>query len=139
ELVETFASEGVGLVMLADTVGIGTPEQTGALVREALKILPAERLGLHLHDTYGRALENCAAGHELGLRAFDSSAGGTGGCPYAPGAAGNLSTGALLAWAQARGVDHGMDAAAVDAAARYLAGLLGRPLAQGAERGPMKA
>ncbi len=139
DLVEIFATEGVGLVMLADTVGIGTPAQTRALVAEALKILPAERLGLHMHDTYGRALENCAVGYDLGLRAFDASAGGTGGCPFAPGAAGNLATGALLAWAAERGVPTGMDAAAVDAAARYLADQLGRPLALGPARGPRKS
>lgn len=137
-LVETFAAEEVGLVMLSDTVGVATPERTRALVAAALGILPAERLGLHMHDTYGRALENCAAGFELGLRAFDASAGGTGGCPFAPGAAGNLATGALLAWADSRGLAHGMDRAALDAASRYLAGILGRPLAQGAERGPVK-
>jgi hydroxymethylglutaryl-CoA lyase len=139
ELVETFAAEGVARVMLSDTVGVGTPAQTRALVTSALAILPAERLGLHMHDTYGRALENCAAGYELGLRAFDASAGGTGGCPFAPGAAGNLATGALLAWAAARGESHGMDAGAVDEAARYLAGLLGRPLALGAQRGPVES
>lgn len=137
-LVEAFAAEEVGLVMLSDTVGVATPPQTRALVEQALTILPAARLGLHMHDTYGRALENCAAGYDHGLRAFDASAGGTGGCPFAPGAAGNLATGALLAWADARGIAHGMDRAALDAAARYLAGLLGRPLAQGAERGPAK-
>ena len=137
-LIETFADEEVDLLMLADTVGIGTPAQTRALVHEALKVLPSARLGLHMHDTYGHALENCAMGFELGLRAFDASAGGTGGCPFAPGAAGNLATGALLAWADRHGVPHGMDPAAVDAAARYLADLLGRPLAQGAQRGRRK-
>lgn len=138
DLVEAFAAEGVERVMLSDTVGVATPAQTRALVAAALAILPPERLGLHMHDTYGRALENCAAGHELGLRAFDASAGGTGGCPFAPGAAGNLATGALLAWADARGVTHGMDRTALDDAAGYLARLLGRPLALGAERGPVK-
>ncbi len=136
DLVAAFAAEGVERVMLADTVGVGRPEAARELIAAALELLPADRLGLHMHDTYGRALENCAVGYELGLRCFDASAGGTGGCPFAPGAAGNLATGALLAWAEARGLAHGMDAGAVDAAARYLAGLLGRPLAQGAARGP---
>jgi hydroxymethylglutaryl-CoA lyase len=138
-LAETFAAEGVERLLLADTVGVGRPEQTRALVAAALKILPAERLGLHLHDTYGRALENCAAGAELGIRHFDSSAGGTGGCPFAPGAAGNLATGALLAWAAERGMGGAMDAAAVDRAARYLAGALGRPLALGSARAAAKS
>ncbi len=138
ELVEIFAAEGA-LVLLADTVGVGQPAQTRALVEAALKILPAERLGLHMHDTYGRALANCAAGAELGLRHFDASAGGTGGCPFAPGAAGNLATGALLAWAQERGLHGSMDAAALDRAAQYLAGLLGRPLALGSARSASKS
>lgn len=138
-LVETFAAAGADLVLLADTVGVGRPEQTRALVAAALKILPAERLGLHMHDTYGRALENCAAGAELGLRHFDASAGGTGGCPFAPGAAGNLATGALLAWAQERGLAGAMDAAALDRAAQYLAGALGRPLALGPARTAAKS
>lgn len=137
DLVEIFAAEEA-LVLLADTVGVGLPQQTRALVAEALKILPPERLGLHMHDTYGRALENCAAGAELGLRHFDSSAGGTGGCPFAPGAAGNLATGALLSWAHARGLASAMDSAGVDRAARFLAGLLGRPLALGSARAVAK-
>lgn len=137
ELVETFAAEGVERLVLADTVGIGTPEQTRALVAQALTIVPAQRLGLHVHDTYGRGLENCAAAAELGVRRFDSSAGGTGGCPFAPGAAGNLATGALLAWARARGIACATDPVAVNRAARFLARILGRPLAEGADRRPV--
>jgi len=135
-LVETFAVEGVERILLADTVGVGRPEATSALVDAALKIVPAQRLGLHMHDTYGRALENCAAAADLGVRHFDASAGGTGGCPFAPGAAGNLATGALLAWARARDLAPETDPVATDRAARFLAGLLGRSLALGDERRP---
>jgi len=138
ELVATFAAEGVERILLADTVGVGRPEQTRALLEAALKIAGAGRLGLHMHDTYGRALENCAVGAELGLRHFDASAGGTGGCPFAPGAAGNLATGALLEWARTRGLACATDPAAVDRAASFLAGLLGRPLALGSERSALK-
>lgn len=137
-LVETFAAEGVERILLADTVGVGTPEQTRALVEAALRIVPAPRLGLHMHDTYGRALENCAAAADLGVLRFDASAGGTGGCPFAPGAAGNLATGALLAWSRERGLACATDPVAVNRAARYLAGLLDRPLAQDAERRPAR-
>ena len=136
ELAVGFHAAGAGLVLPSDTVGVATPEHTATLLRELLQALPAATLGLHMHDTYGRALENCAVGLDLGIRDFDASAGGTGGCPFAPGAAGNLATGALLALAQQRGLACSMDAAALDLAARYLADALGRPLALGAARGP---
>lgn len=136
DLVAAAKEMGVERVLLSDTVGVGRPEQVETLVSGALEILPAGQLGLHMHDTYGRALENCAVGMDLGLRMFDASAGGTGGCPFAPGAAGNLATGALLSLAQQRGLAPDMSAAAVDAAAGFLAGALGRPLAMGADRRP---
>jgi hydroxymethylglutaryl-CoA lyase len=136
ELVAAAKEMGVERLLLSDTVGVGRPEQVEALVAGALEILPANQLGLHMHDTYGRALENCAVGMDLGLRLFDASAGGTGGCPFAPGAAGNLATGALLGLAQEHGLAPDMSAATVDAAAEFLAGALGRPLAMGSERRP---
>jgi isopropylmalate/homocitrate/citramalate synthase len=86
------------------------------VVGRALEHVPAERLALHLHDTGGRALDNAAAGLELGIATFDSSAGGLGGCPFAPGAPGNLATGDLLRLLDSMGIEHGVDAAAVDAA-----------------------
>ena len=76
-----------------------------------------ERLALHFHDTYGRALADVEAGLELGVRTFDSSAGGTGGCPYAPGAPGNLATEALCGLLDQLGYEHGVDAAGVARAA----------------------
>jgi hydroxymethylglutaryl-CoA lyase len=79
--------------------------------------IPLERLALHLHDTYGRGLDDVRAGLAKGIRIFDSSAGGTGGCPYAPGAAGNLATESLIGLLDELGFEHGVDAAIVREAA----------------------
>jgi hydroxymethylglutaryl-CoA lyase len=82
-----------------------------------LERIPVDRLALHLHDTYGRSLDNVRAGLANGVRIFDASAGGTGGCPYAPGAAGNLATESLIGLLDELGYDHGVDAAIVREAA----------------------
>lgn len=136
ELVQAAKEMGVERVLLSDTVGVGRLDQVDALVEGSLAILGSEHVGLHMHDTYGNALENCERAMDLGIRMFDASAGGTGGCPFAPGAAGNLATGALLAAARRRGMDMAMDPAAVDQAAGFLAEALGRPLAMGSRRRP---
>ena len=81
-----------------------------------LERVPADRLALHLHDTRGRALANVEAGLELGIATYDASAGGTGGCPFAPGAPGNLATESLCGLLDRLGIEHGVDAAAVGAA-----------------------
>src|SRR3989338_532297 len=92
----TFNDLGAYELSISDTIGIGTPEQTHELVSTLLKEFPSNRLALHLHDTHQRALENAQAALALGIRSFDTSAGGIGGCPYAPGAAGNLATEKLV-------------------------------------------
>ena len=135
DLVQAAKEMGVERVLLSDTVGVGRQEQVVSLVEGSLAILGPGKVGLHMHDTYGRALENCETAMDLGIRMFDASAGGTGGCPFAPGAAGNLATGALMAAGESRGLSSGMDGAAVDAAASFLAEALGRPLAMGKNRG----
>ena len=76
---------------LSDTIGVGTPRQPRDIVQRALDELPISRVALHLHDTRGTALANALVGLEMGVRDFDASVGGVGGCPYAPGAAGNLA------------------------------------------------
>ncbi len=96
ELAQAMAQAGSDQVILADTLGVATVEQTTGLVGAALDAIAAERLGLHMHDTSRRAVACCRAGIEVGVTALDSAAGGTGGCPFAPGAAGNLDTRALL-------------------------------------------
>jgi hydroxymethylglutaryl-CoA lyase len=83
---------GVDEISLGDTIGVGHPTQVRELVRTVKGEVPLPKVALHLHDTYGRALANVQAGYEEGVRIFDSSLGGLGGCPYAPGASGNVAT-----------------------------------------------
>jgi hydroxymethylglutaryl-CoA lyase len=108
---------GCDEISIGDTIGVAHPDDVRRVVAALLARIPAERLALHLHDTYGRALDNVEAGLELGIRIFDASAGGTGGCPYAPGAPGNLATESLVELLDRRGYDHGVDAGAVARAA----------------------
>ena len=90
--------------------------------------VPLERVAYHFHDTRGTALANVVAGLDVGIRCFDSSTGGTGGCPYAPGAAGNLATEDLVYFLDAIGLDHGVSLEGVLEAARFIAETLGKPL-----------
>jgi hydroxymethylglutaryl-CoA lyase len=117
-------------VCFGDTIGVGVPGQVAALTGLAIEAgMPVERIAYHFHDTRGTALANVAAGLDAGVRCFDSAAGGTGGCPYAPGAAGNLATEDLVYFLDASGWDHGASLKGVIRAARFIAGALGRPLA----------
>ncbi len=121
---------GVDEVCFGDTIGVGVPGQVRALVDVAAAAgIPLDRMAFHFHDTRGTALANVAAGLEAGVRGFDAAAGGTGGCPYAPGAAGNLATEDLVYFLEASGWDHGVDLEGVLAAARFAASALGKPLA----------
>ena len=121
---------GVEEVCFGDTIGVGVPIQVRDLVGRAVDAgVPLDRIAFHFHDTRGTALANVAAALDVGIRCFDSSTGGTGGCPYAPGAAGNLATEDLVYFLDASGHDHGVDLAGVFEAARFIAQTLGRPLA----------
>ncbi len=121
---------GADEVCFGDTIGVGVPDQVAAMVDVAVSggIAP-DRQAFHFHDTRGTALANVAAGLAAGIRTFDSSAGGTGGCPYAPGAAGNLATEDLVYFLDASGWEHGVSLDGVLAAARFIADALGKPLA----------
>lgn len=121
---------GVDEVCFGDTIGVGVPNQVQALVDTSRAAgIPADRIAFHFHDTRGTALANVLASLAAGVRCFDSAAGGTGGCPYAPGAAGNLATEDLVYLLDASGYEHGVDLEGVLAAARFVANTLGRPLA----------
>ena len=96
-------------ISLADTIGSGTPDQVAKMLDAVLNELPADRLAGHFHDTNGRALENIAVSLEKGLRVFDSSVGGLGGCPYAPGATGNVATEAVVDMIGNMGYETGLD------------------------------
>jgi isopropylmalate/homocitrate/citramalate synthase len=121
---------GADEVCLGDTIGVGVPSQVGDLVARSVDAgIPLDRLAFHFHDTRGTALANVAAGLAAGVRTFDASTGGTGGCPYAPGAAGNLATEDLVYLLDAEGFDSGVDLGRLLDAARLIADILGRPLA----------
>lgn len=109
---------GCAEVSLGDTIGRATTDQVHRLLDTVLADLPVEMLALHLHDTFGQAVANARAGAERGIRIFDSSAGGIGGCPYAPGAPGNVSTEALV---RAFPGMTGIDSARLDAAGQGIA------------------
>ena len=119
---------GVDEVCFGDTIGVGVPPQVMHLTALAVEAgIPLERMAFHFHDTRGTALANVAAGLAAGVRCFDASAGGTGGCPYAPGAAGNLATEDLVYFLDASGWEHGASLTGVLEAARFIASALGRP------------
>lgn len=121
---------GVEELSIGDTIGVATPGDVRRVVGALLDAgVPAGRLAMHFHDTRGTALANVAAALELGIRCFDASTGGTGGCPYAPGAAGNLATEDLVYLLDREGLSHGVDLDAVVTAARHVSDTLGRPLA----------
>ena len=95
-MAEQLFEAGCYEISLGDTIGQATPEKIVAMLNAVLDVVPAEKLAGHYHDTAGRALSNIEASLEKGLRTFDTSVGGLGGCPYAPGAAGNVATGAVV-------------------------------------------
>jgi hydroxymethylglutaryl-CoA lyase len=115
-------------ISLGDTIGVGTPKKTRDIVRALLTELPAERIALHMHDTRGTALANALVGLELGITTFDASVGGVGGCPYAPGASGNLATEDLVFMLEGMGVSTGIDLDKLIEAGQLAEQVIGRPL-----------
>jgi hydroxymethylglutaryl-CoA lyase len=137
ELVAASAELGVERVVLSDTVGVGQPDLVSEILQDAMRFISAEKIGLHMHDTYQNALDNCAVGLDSGINYFDASAGGTGGCPFAPGASGNLATGALFDLAKRRGcAPENTTLEAIDDASHFLSSVLGKDLARGAKLSP---
>jgi hydroxymethylglutaryl-CoA lyase len=118
---------GVDELSVADTIGVGTPNQVAQLVPALLDAgVPLDRLGLHFHDTRGTALANSLAALAYGVHIFDTSAGGLGGCPFAPGATGNCATEDLLYMLHGMGIETGIDLTKLRAASRFIAAKLGR-------------
>lgn len=117
EVAWAFLSMGCYEISLGDTIGQGTPESIGRMLDMVTEMVPAKRLAGHYHDTAGRALANIEASLERGVRVFDAAVGGLGGCPYAPGAAGNVATEAVHARLAELGYDTGLDAAVLAEAA----------------------
>jgi hydroxymethylglutaryl-CoA lyase len=121
---------GVEEVCFGDTIGVGVPNQVRAVTDAATGAgIELHQVAYHFHDTRGTALANVVAGLDAGVRCFDSSTGGTGGCPYAPGAAGNLATEDLVYLLDGSGFEHGVSLEGILEAARFIAQALGRPLA----------
>jgi hydroxymethylglutaryl-CoA lyase len=114
-------------VSLGDTIGIGTPGPTRAMLEAVLRTVPAAQLAGHFHDTWGQGLANVYAALECGIATFDSSVSGLGGCPYARGATGNLATEDLVYMLQGFGYDTGIDLEALSAAGAAICAQLGRP------------
>ncbi|WP_207099854.1 hydroxymethylglutaryl-CoA lyase [Paracoccus shandongensis] len=112
-------------ISLGDTIGQGRPETIDAMLAAVLDELPPDRLAGHYHDTAGRALQNIDASLARGLRVFDAAVGGLGGCPYAPGAAGNVATEKVAAHLAAQGFAHGLDMAVIEQAAAFARSLRG--------------
>ncbi|MCC6747390.1 MAG: hydroxymethylglutaryl-CoA lyase [Deltaproteobacteria bacterium] len=115
-------------VSVADTIGAATPREVGLLLERLLQTMRPDQLGVHFHDTRGTALANVLASLERGIATIDASAGGLGGCPFAPGAAGNLSTEDLVYMLEGMGISTGVDLARLSAAARRMGVALGRTL-----------
>ena len=111
-------------IALSDTIGRGRPEAVHAMVTAALNEIDATRLAGHFHDTSGTALANVDVAWNLGLRTFDSAVAGLGGCPYAPGAAGNLRSGTLVDHFETRGIATGVDRMRLAEVERQLANRL---------------
>jgi hydroxymethylglutaryl-CoA lyase len=122
------AETGCDEVSIGDTIGVAVPTQVGELIGRLAEHIPLERVAVHFHDTRGTALANVLAALECGVTVVDSSCGGTGGCPYAPGASGNLGTEDLLYMLHGMGIETGVELESVRAASLWLAGRLGRPL-----------
>ncbi len=115
-------------VSLGDTIGVGNPKQTRDIVRLFLAELRPEQIALHLHDTRGTALANVIVGLDCGVRDFDAAVGGLGGCPYAPGAAGNLATEDLVYTLHGMGMKTGIDLERLWEAGKVAESIVGRPL-----------
>ena len=114
-------------VSLGDTIGVGTPKKARELVRAVAGYVPMASLAMHFHDTYGQALANLYAGLEEGARVIDSAAGGLGGCPYAPGATGNVATEDVVYMLEGLGVATGVDMTRLVQATNEISRLIGRP------------
>ena len=128
EITQALLKLGCYQVSLGDTIGVGTPKQTQEICELFLADIPSEKLALHLHDTRGTALANALVGLDMGFRDFDASVGGLGGCPYAPGAAGNLATEDLVFMLHGMDIETGIDLPTLLKASKVAETLVGRRL-----------
>jgi len=129
EICRKLVDMGIYQLSLGDTIGVGTPRQTEEILSALMKYIPVEKLALHMHDTRGTALANALVGLSAGVTTFDASIGGLGGCPYAPGAAGNLATEDAVFMFHGMGVDTGINLDRLVGAGELAQELIGRKLA----------
>ncbi len=127
EVTQRLADIGCHEVSLGDTIGVGTPASVQRLLDACAKLLPLDRLAGHFHDTYGMGVANVYAAYGFGLRAFDASVGGLGGCPYAKGATGNVATEDVVYLLHGLGVSTGIDLDKLVDTAGWISAQLGRP------------
>ncbi len=128
DLASFFIDEGCYEVSLGDTVGYGTPNATKYLIEKVSKKIDISKIAMHLHDTYGQALANIYASLQMGIKTYDASVGGLGGCPYAKGATGNVATEDLIYMLNGMGVDCGIDLKKVIEASKFIYKILNRDI-----------
>ncbi|MDP1394465.1 hydroxymethylglutaryl-CoA lyase [Lysinibacillus capsici] len=128
EIIDAYLAMGVSEISLGDTIGVADPVQVKAILSELLTQYDSDLFALHFHDTYGRALANIFAALELGITKYDSAIGGLGGCPYAPGASGNVSTNDLVNFLHRLGVQTNIDEEKLFTATRFLQQAINRQL-----------
>jgi hydroxymethylglutaryl-CoA lyase len=134
DISERLLQMGCYEMSLGDTIGVGTPGKTRRMIEAVARRTPIEKLGGHFHDTYGQALANIFASLETGIATFDCSVAGLGGCPYAPGATGNVATEDVLYMLDGLDIRTGVDMDKLLQAAQFICGQLGRPTASRAGR-----
>ncbi|HEV2156304.1 hydroxymethylglutaryl-CoA lyase [Bradyrhizobium sp.] len=127
DLANTLWELGCYEISLGDTIGVGTPAKAKDMLRAVSANIPPAKLAMHFHDTYGQALANLYAGLEEGVRVIDAAAGGLGGCPYAPGATGNVATEDVVYMLEGMGVRTGVDMEKLLVATNAMSGVLGKP------------
>ena len=127
-LIHSLLDAGVDEISLGDTIGVANPRQVRQLMERIKGDVPMDRIALHMHDTRGTALANVLAGLDAGVRIFDSAFGGLGGCPYAPGASGNLATEDLVYMLEGMGFETGIDLERLVATSQHVADLVSRTL-----------
>ncbi len=139
QIARALLDQGCYQVSLGDTIGVGTPLQTRRILELFFREVPAHAVALHLHDTRGTALANVLVGLEMGVTTFDTSVGGLGGCPFAPGAAGNLATEDLVYALHGMGIDTGINLDRLWQAGQVASAIVGRDLPGKVHRAGIRA
>ena len=127
DIASALLSMGCYEVSLGDTIGVATPEITERLLTALLKTIPPQKLAMHMHDTYGRAIDNIKQSLSMGISTIDSSVAGLGGCPYAEGASGNVATEKVIRLLDELNIAHGVDLQKLSQASQFICEKMGRP------------